>query len=239
METYMAIIRFLFGNTLEQTDPIPAPEADDAEDSGYGVQQGSSAESAVRDSVNNALSPESESRISINKVAPENAIPGEPYTCYSWSDTSETTLTYTGKSWVITQKDVRSGKIERFTQSGTGASGMLETIQGRPAPASDSDALNALKRKLFAWEGVEDRQPAQTASRKLVPLPRNMWEDVAGTILSSPKPMGSAFENLLPDSVRAEMAREAVADAARLNATTSPHRGAAPAHAGVPNVTPH
>lgn len=158
--------------------------------------------------------------------------PQEPSTSYSWDDKSETVLKFDGRSWTITRKDIRTGAIERFTQSGTGALGRLEVMQGKgvnlpkgtPLPAS----MDALHRQLFTWNGVEDSAAPGLGSRQDVPLPRTMRRDVAGIILSSPDAAGPALNNLLPDNVRKEMAAETRALVDGLNSEAASHRKSAP-----------
>jgi hypothetical protein len=146
-------------------------------------------------------------------LAPADWRKGETFTCSSWDDKSETLMSFDGSSWTITRKDMQSGVIERFRQSGSGDSGLVEVIQGKAAP----NAGDALHRDIFNWAGVEDKGPVQSIPG-LVPLPRDMRDDVAGVIISNPRMLGTAFENLLPDSVRAEMANERQAELTRANA---------------------
>lgn len=156
--------------------------------------------------------------------------PREPVTCYSWDDASETVLKFDGRSWTVTRKDMRTGAIERFTQSGAGASGRIEFIQGKGD--ASPEALDALQRKLFTWDGVEDAQPAKLASRQSVPLPQSMRRAVEGTILSAPNPPGDSITNLLPDDVRQQMATETRELVDRLNREASTGRAAPKAQLG-------
>jgi len=148
-----------------------------------------------------------------------DASSGEPMTCYSWDDTSETVMKFDGTRWTVTQKDIASGRIERFTQSsGSGDHGRLEMMQGAPVhrPAG------ALERQSFAWHGVEDRGLVLSTTAN-VQLPRSMRNDVAGAILSAPGLVGPAMNILLPDPVRLERSMK---NAARSpTSITRRHRG--------------
>lgn len=152
-----------------------------------------------------------------------DASKGEPMTCYSWDDRSETVMKFDGKVWTVTQKDIASGRIERFTQaSGDTDHGRLDVFQGHATAAPEG----ALERKLFSWEGVEDRGRV-IGSHENQQLPRTMRRDVAGTILTAPAQVGEAMNNLLPDKVRHEMAEETRALVNQLNhppgSQPSPH----------------
>ncbi len=152
---------------------------------------------------------------------PSSYVEGQPFVALEKSDDCDTQFVFNGKSWVITQKNIRTGVIQRFTQSGTGDRGRLEVIQGKglnlPNGAPLPESASAIGRVGFSWVGVEDKGPAQAASHAEVPLPRSMRADVGSMLSDRGAPMGDALENLLPDSVRREMKRDQDALVAELN----------------------
>lgn len=229
----MTTRKYLFENALP--DAARAPELAQHGSDDQAIEAGGPTNSAMPPPAAGAAtgrSTKSEDALALaankegaGRIAPANYTKGEPYTCTSWDDSLETIATFDGKSWTITQKDIRTGLIERFTQSGSGPTGRLEMIQG----TATLGAGDALHRKLFGWAGVEDRGSALSTSLREAPLSRSMRADVAGLLIAMPNQMGDGLENLLPSAVRAEMKREAEADAARLNAAAPGHPSTTPA----------
>jgi hypothetical protein len=77
-------------------------------------------------------------------------------------------------TWIVTTKDWKTGRIERFTQSGTSGLGRLDVIQGDTVPKPGYDTPFLTKEEANSSKTI--------SSRHGVPLPDSMRYHVEGQI---------------------------------------------------------
>jgi hypothetical protein len=153
----------------------------------------------------------------IDTVSPEfDRLVKRPFD-WTWTgNNSESHGEFTGDSWIISQKDLKTGRIEKFTQSGTSGLGRLEIIQGDP---ETEGGLDLGRNPKWRTNGETERTP-KTSSSKLVSLPDDMKRD-AVVERDSRYSMGerafAALDNLVPNSIEQEIRQQNREIAAKLN----------------------
>lgn len=87
---------------------------------------------------------------------------GTPYTAYAVDGVSETVYNFNGHAWRIAQKNIRTGRIEIFEQTGADGRGSVKVIQGKPEKVAETHPQNISASYVYDCETLNIRPKLDT-----------------------------------------------------------------------------